>query len=160
MTRQKLKLHAASGVAITCYCLHGQHRYSAQADDALNRVSGSQCSLRTPTSARLQIDGIVQGHDDSGQGRRGRRIWSSLAAPADGSRLARENPGGWLTTSLSWPQRTSRASDPKKITLAPLLFEVGASESCGCSKAFFTGPIGTQHCPNTRRTHTEDNIQL
>ena len=118
MTRQKLKLHAASGVAITCYCLHGQHKYSAQADDALNRVSGSQCSLRTPTSARLQIDGIVQGHDDSGQGRRGRRIWSSLAAPADGSRLASENPGGWLTTSLSWPQRTSRASDPKKIVIS------------------------------------------
>ena len=58
--RQKLKLHAASGVAITCYCLHEQHKYSAQADDALNRVSGSQCSLRTPTSARLLIDDIVQ----------------------------------------------------------------------------------------------------
>ena len=58
--RQKLKLHAANGVAITCYCLHEQHKYSAQSDDALNRVSGSQCSLRTPTSARLLIDDIVQ----------------------------------------------------------------------------------------------------
>ena len=54
--RQKLKLHAANGVAITCYCLHEQHKHSAQADDALNRVSGSHCSLRTPTSARLLID--------------------------------------------------------------------------------------------------------
>ena len=58
--RQKLKLHAANGVAITCYCLHEQHKHSAQADDALNRVSGSHCFLRTPTSAHLLIDDIVQ----------------------------------------------------------------------------------------------------
>jgi hypothetical protein len=58
--RQKLKLHAANGVAITCYCLHEQHKHSAQADDAINRVSGSHCFLRTPTSAHLLIDDIVQ----------------------------------------------------------------------------------------------------
>ena len=39
-------------------------------------------------------------HTTARQGRRGRRIWRSLAVPAGGPRAVRENPGGWLTTSL------------------------------------------------------------
>ena len=54
--QQKLKLHAAIGVAITCYCLHEQHKYHLQAGHALHAVSGAACSLRTLVGARLLTD--------------------------------------------------------------------------------------------------------
>ena len=63
--RQKLKLHAASGVTITCYWLHEQHKCGQQADLALHYVSGALCSLRIPTSARLLIDIISRATQDS-----------------------------------------------------------------------------------------------
>jgi hypothetical protein len=63
--RQKLKLHAASGVTITCYWLHEQHKCGQQADLAVHYVSGALCSLRIPTSARLLIDIISRATQDS-----------------------------------------------------------------------------------------------
>ena len=63
--QQRLKLHAASGVTITCYWLHEQHKCGQQADLALHYVSGALCSLRIPTSARLLIDIISRATQDS-----------------------------------------------------------------------------------------------
>ena len=109
-----MKLHTASGVTTTCYCLHEQHKHSAQASDALNRVSGSHCSLRTPTSAHLLI---------------GEDVAFGAHWPVDRPRAVRKSPGGRHTTSLSRASRgLSGRADPKMIIISCKVVHAGLRE--------------------------------
>ena len=54
--RQQLKLHAASGVATTCYCSHEQQKCNLSASRAFHEASGATCSLRTLTGDRPLVD--------------------------------------------------------------------------------------------------------